>query len=318
MAIKKTIKRILFITLWLSIGAGMFFLMAAAISKKNKQRFRDYTIEIKGEEPHLFIDKSAVEGMLKTSTAGIKGELMAAFNLKGVEATLEKNQWVRDAELYFDNQDILHVMVTEKKPLARIFTLKGDSYYIDDKGALMPLSDRGSARVPVFTGLPERAAKSSVSDSLLLAQTKNMALYILQDSFWMSQVAQINVTANREFEMIPLLGDQLIRLGDGNDIEAKFKRLMIFYKQVLSKTGMSKYKLIDVQYNGQVIASKGGGPHVDSLLLRHNVEDLIRASRNAETDTAIKVLPKPLAPLQTDPDIAIDTPTHNIKILNNN
>ena len=318
MAIKKTIKRILFITLWLSIGAGMFFLMAAAISKKNKQRFRDYTIVIKGEEPHLFIDKSSVEGMLKISTAGIKGELMAAFNLQGVEAKLEKNQWVRDAELYFDNQDVLHVTVTEKAPLARVFTIKGDSYYIDEKGAFMPLSDRGSARVPVFTGVPDRVSKPTVQDSLLLDQTKNMALYILKDSFWMSQIAQVNITANREFELIPLLGDQLIRVGDGNDIEAKFKRLMIFYKQVLSKTGMSKYKLIDVQYNGQVIASKGGNPHVDSLLLRHNVEDLIRASHNAETDTAIKVLPKPLAPLHADPEIAIDTPTHNIKILNNN
>ena len=123
----------------------MFFLMAAAISKKNKQRFRDYTIEIKGEEPHLFIDKNGVEAMLKTSTAGIKGELMAAFNLQGVEATLEKNQWVRDAELYFDNQDVLHVTVTEKKPLARIFTLKGDSYYIDENGALMPLTTTKAA-----------------------------------------------------------------------------------------------------------------------------------------------------------------------------
>jgi len=317
-AIKKTIKRILFITLWLSIGAGMFFLMAAAISKKNKQRFRDYTIVIKGEEPHLFIDKDSVEGMLKSSTAGIKGELMAAFNLRGVEAKIKKNQWVRDAELYFDNQDVLHVTVIEKTPLARIFTVKGDSYYIDEKGAFTPLSNRGSARVPVFTGVPDRVGKPTVKDSILLDQTKNLALYILKDSFWMSQIAQVNVTVNHEFELIPLLGDQLILIGDGTEIDAKFKRLMIFYKQVLSKTGMSKYKLIDVRYNGQVIASKGGSPHVDSLLLRHNVEDLIRASHNAETDTAIKVLPKPLAPLHADPEIAIDTPTHNIKILNNN
>jgi cell division protein FtsQ len=319
-AINRTIKRILFISFWLLVGAGMFFLMAAAISKKNKERFREYTIAVKGNDPHLFVDKQMVEGLLKTSTAGIKGELMAAFNLRGVEAKLEKQVWIRDAELFFDNQEVLHVTITEKTPIARIFSTNGDSYYLDELGLPMPLSEKGSAKVPVFTGIPVLAKKLTITDSVLLDQTKNMALFILKDSFWMSQITQVNLTKDGQFEMIPLLGDQVIRMGDGQDIEAKFKRLWIFYQQVLSKTGMNKYKLIDVQYKDQVVASRTGGPHVDSLLLKHNVDDLIRASKNAENDTVIKRMPIPSAPLLPDPDveIPIDTPTHKIKISNNN
>lgn len=44
---------------------------------------------------------------------------------------------------------------------------------------------------------------------------------------------------------------------------------MVFYKQVLSKTGFDKYKVIDVQYKGQVVASKyAGNAKVDSVQLR--------------------------------------------------
>jgi cell division protein FtsQ len=317
-ALNRTIKKILFISFWLLVGAGMFFLMAAAISKKNKERFREYTITVKGSEPHLFVDNQLIEELLKTSTAGIKGELMAAFNLRGVEAKLEKQVWIRDAELFFDNQEVLHVTITEKTPVARIFATNGDSYYLDEVGQPMPLSSKGSAKVPVFTGVPVLSKKVSAADSILLDQSKNLALYILRDSFWMSQITQVNLTSSGEFEMIPLLGDQVIRMGNGENIEAKFKRLWIFYQQVLSKTGMSKYKMIDVQYENQIVASRTGGPHVDSLLLKHNVDDLLRASKNAENDTVIRVMPVSTAPLMPDPDIAIDTPTHKIKISNNN
>ncbi|MBL0131954.1 MAG: hypothetical protein IPP43_13305 [Chitinophagaceae bacterium] len=34
---------------------------------------------------------------------------------------MEKNTWIEEAELYFDNRDVMHVTVTEKEPVARVF-----------------------------------------------------------------------------------------------------------------------------------------------------------------------------------------------------
>ncbi len=59
--------------------------------------------------------------------------------------------------------------------------------------------------------------------------------------------------------MIPLIGNQVIEFGDGNDYVEKFRRLFIFYKEVC-KTGFEKYSRIDVQYAGQVIGTRRGGP----------------------------------------------------------
>ena len=50
----------------------------------------------------------------------------------------------------------------------------------------LPLSDRLSARVPVFTGFPDKKVYSA-KDSLLLTDVKNIATYIKNDPFWMAR-----------------------------------------------------------------------------------------------------------------------------------
>ena len=72
----------------------------------------------------------------------------------------------------------------------------------------------------------------------------------------MAQVAQIDITPERNFEMIPVVGNHTVILGDGENMEQKFHRLFVFYKNVLSQTGFDKYKAINVQYAGQVVGVK--------------------------------------------------------------
>ncbi len=307
---KTTIKKILFITVWLCIGGGMFTLLMAAITKKNRGLCKDYSITIKGGEQNLFIDEKDVEQLLKKATNGsIKGEPVASFNLHDLEHALENNTWISKAELYFDNQDVLHVTIEEREPVARIFTTAGNSFYIDSIGSSMPLSEKLSARVPVFTGFPAKK-KLNISDSLLLNDVKTIGNYIMKEPFWMSQVAQIDITADKTFEMVPLVGNHLVKLGNGENIAAKFNRLMVFYKQVMSKTGFDKYKLIDVQYKGQVVASRyAGDPKVDSVQLRKNVEKLLRQSVESENDTIVRVL-LPIVKLEKD---STDTPDPSLQ-----
>ena len=269
----------------------MVTLLLAAISNKNKRQCKDYHILIKGAHSNFFIDQKDVEQLLMSSTrSNIKGELVASFNLHMLEQVLEHNTWIDEAELYFDNRDILHVTVTEKEPVARIFTTEGNSFYIDSAGLKLPLSDKMSARVPVFTSFPDKKILSS-KDSLLLNDVKVTANFIVNDPFWMSQVAQIDITAGRNFEMIPVIGNHLVKLGNGENIAQKFRRLMVFYKQVLSKTGFEKFKVIDVQYKGQVLASNyTGDSKVDSVRLRKNVEKLLQQVKNDQDDTEKSVI----------------------------
>lgn len=301
---KSTIRKVLFVALWLCIGGAMFTLLMAAISKRNKGLCNNYSITIKGVRTNYFIDKKDVEQLLKKTAKGdIKGQLVSDINLHELERMLESNTWISDAELYFDNKDVLHVAITEKEPIARLFSTDGNSFYIDKAGERMPLSEKLSARVPVFTGFPGKK-KLSAADSVLLRNVTAVANYIFTDSFWLAQVAQIDITPERNFEMIPVVGNHIVKMGQGENIEKQFNRLMIFYKQVLSKTGFDKYKIIDVQYTDQVVASRyAGNAKIDSVQLRRNVERLLQQSREAESDTVVKVLPV-IQPILTDDDMS--------------
>jgi cell division protein FtsQ len=289
---KVAIRKVLFISVWLTIGAGMLTLLIAAIGKKNHGLCRDYSITIKSRQNNFsagccaFIDEKDIQKLLIAAMNGnIKGQQVSLFHLHQLEQLLEDNDWVNDAEFYFDNHDVLHISITEKEPIARIFTNTGNSFYIDSIGRKMPLSDKMSARVPVFTGFPERKIMTA-KDSLLLNDVTTAAKFIYNDPFWMAQAAQIDITPEKTFEMIPVVGNHIIKLGNGENIDQKLHRLFIFYKQVLSKTGFDKYKVIDVQYAGQVIGSKQpGNTKVDIVQLRKNVEKLLQEAMDAQTDT---------------------------------
>ncbi len=284
---KSTIRKILFISVWVLIGAGMVTLLAAAMRRQHNDRCKDFEVVIAGKQDVIFADLSEVTGMLKKAAKGdVKGQLIASLNLRNMEALLEKNAWIRTAVLYIDNKNVLHVKVQEREPVARVFTNSGSSFYIDSTGARLPLSDKLTARLTVFTGFPDRS-KLTAKDSVLLNDVRTTALFIWNDPFWKAQVAQLDITDDGKFEMIPLVGDHVVRLGNGEDIAAKFHRLYVFYSTVLNQAGFEKYKVIDVQYKGQVVGVKDRAKAaVDSVQVRRNIEQMLQQAARQDDENA--------------------------------
>ena len=291
--IKQTIQKIILAAFWLAIGGGISVLLVAAIGRKNRETCKDYIIRIKGKQENLFIDQKDVMQLVAAATKGkLKEERIASIDLQGIEEFLENDPWIEDAQLYFDNRDVLHISVREREPIARIFSTAGNSFYIDKNAIRIPLSNKLSARVPVFTNFPEKKALTS-KDSSLLTDVKNTAEFILNDPFWMVQTSQIDIVQQHNFELIPTIGNHLVRLGNGENIEKKFHRLFVFYTQVLTKTGFDKYSLLDVEYAGQVIGTRRGTTSMaDTAQLRLNIEKLLDQSRQVQVDTAIIANPK--------------------------
>ena len=295
---KATIRKILFVMLWVCIGGGMLSLLIAAIGKKNREDCTNYTIAIKGAEENYFIDADDINKLIKSGAGSeIKGKKISEINLKKLEQLLRSNVWIRKAEMWFDNRNVLHVEVYEREPIARIFTTAGNTFYIDSTERKLPLSDKLSARVPVFTGFIDKKVYSA-KDSLLLTDIKNIATYIKNDPFWMRQVAQIDITPERNFELSPVVGNHLIKLGNGKDLGKKFNRLMIFYKQVLAQKGFDAYSIIDVQYSGQVVGTKRGSDKnkVDTVMLKRRVDEMLKQmQKQYDSVAALKpIIEKPI------------------------
>lgn len=293
--------------LWLIIGSGVLVLLVAAIKSRNHQSCQGYEIDIVGGGEQWFIDKKEIVQILSGNGAyALKGRALNLFDLRKLEEKLENNVWIQDAELFFDNNEVLQVKIVEREPVARIFTAGGNSFYIDSMGERLPLSEKLSARVPVFTGYPSEKPKFQKEDSALVRQVREVSKYVLRDPFWMAQIAQVDITPDKKFEMIPTIGNHVIEFGNGNDYEKKFKRLFQFYRQVLSKTGMNRYERINVQFSRQVIGIKGNATHrVDSLQAARNVTALIAANQSAQQQQATQG--PGAVPLKTVTDAAATT-----------
>ena len=289
---KVAIRKILLVTFWVCIGAGMLTLLVAAIGKKNRETCSNYVISVKGDTENYFIDTDDIFGLLKSGiNAEIVGKKTADINLRQLEQLLRDNVWIQNAELWFDNQNVLHAEVTERKPVARIFTTTGNSFFIDSSLMIMPPSDKLISGVPMFTGFTDRKVYSA-KDSSLLKEINKLAQFISSNPFWLSQVAQVDITgdgnpASVGFELSPVIGNHLIKIGNSNDLEKKFNRLMIFYKQVLAQKGFDAYSVVDVQYAGQVVAAKRGTQKnkVDEVALRKNIEKLLKEVQQQQNDT---------------------------------
>jgi cell division protein FtsQ len=279
MTAKKLIKKIVFFVAVVVIGGGMVTLLIAANHKQQGHVCREVQITIKGDGEQFFIDKDDILKQLKAAAKGpVVSQPMGRVNLAKLELSLEKGLWIRDAQLYFDSREVLHVVVTEREPVARIFTKNGMSFYIDSSGQQMPLLQKETARVLVVTNFTG-AKKYNRSDSAMAADVKKIANAINNDDFWIEQIGQLDITPNGMYEAIPIIGNHTIRFGTADNIENKLSKLFIFYKQVLSKTGFDKYETIDLQYEGQVIGIlPGQASAIDSVQLQKNISDLLLKS----------------------------------------
>ncbi len=253
---KRKIRRFLVATLWFGFGVGLLIFLLAAIRKRDDKVCKGLNVAIVNQGTHLFADKSDIRGMIKYMNVPVEGAPVSEIDLRAMEAELEKNAWIKNAELFFDNNEVLQVRVTEREPIARIFTNAGRSYYIDEELVRLPLSSRFSARVPVFTGCPLDKTKWNGEDSTVLLQIKRVSDFVSNHEFWMAQVAQVDYAAANRFEIIPTVGDHKVVLGEAADLETKFNKLYIFYKEVLAKTGWNQYATIDIRFKEQVVAIK--------------------------------------------------------------
>ncbi|HWB92526.1 MAG TPA: hypothetical protein VG605_11765 [Puia sp.] len=299
MAARISIRKVLTAFFWCIVGAGGVVLLVAAIRYRNSNVCKGFHIGIKSAEAdgRIFIDKKGISDLLTSAGAGRgQGKPIQSFDLHRLETTLKRNVWIRDAQLFFDNNGILQVRISEREPAARIFTRDGKSFYIDSSGIELPLQEKYAAHLPVFTGYPAPKIRTSGADSLLTSGILQLSSFIRRDSFWMAQIAQIDITPGKTFELEPEIGDHRITFGDGSDIAPKFHRLFLFYKEVLSKVGMDKYERIDVSYDGQIVGTKKGSSQsrYDSLQGLDNIRQMIRSAQQLQPDTLRQQNVRPL------------------------
>ena len=175
------------------------------------------------------------------------GRPMDEVSCEAIEDTLSRMSFVLQCECYKTVSDKVCIDITCRTPILRIMTDGGSNFYIDRDGAVVD-------RLPQPVYLP--IATGQVSKEFASNELCELASYLQHHHFWNSQIEQICVKSDNEVELIPRVGDHIIRFGKVENVKYKFGKLKAFYEKGLPQMGWNRYSVIDVSYGNQVIGIK--------------------------------------------------------------
>jgi cell division protein FtsQ len=234
---------------------GLFALIGFAEKKQSNKICKNVQVHIEDVYATYFIDENDVLGLLThNGTERIIGASFKNIDLKNLELRLKTNKFIRSCQVYTDLKGELNVEIQQCRPIARIIQRNAPDAYISEEGTILPISDRFTARVVLVEGAG--TARLLEENSLTKEERKafvEFLRYIDEEKFWKAQIAHITVDRSGAITMYPQVGKQVIEFGTAVDIEQKFNKLKIFYKQILPVKGWNRYKRVNLAYQNQII-----------------------------------------------------------------
>ena len=167
------------------------------------------------------------------------------IDLNRLETALNSNPMIKKAEVYMSVNGVLSANIEQRRPIARVHA--NTSYYVDDQGVYMPLSDNYSARVPLVTGDVKKNDLNTIS---------KIAKVIDEDLFLKQHVIEIHQGQSNSINLKMRTFDFTLELGDLNNLKKKLSNFKAFYKKAQKDNKLDVYSHINLKFDSQVICTK--------------------------------------------------------------
>ncbi len=247
--------------------AGLMFMWGFAANQNTQLPCIGPDINIASRTNNYFLQKERVMEMLTENFDTLHGQLVSKELMQEVHRAIDEIPIVENVKIYRTIKGRLGADIQLRDPLVRIINNDNESFYMDKKGFLFPLSPEYTARVMVATGdigmryAPQKDV-SQIDDAeftaaeVIMKELHTLALYIRQDAFLNAFIDHIAVLPDGRFELIPKNGAHTIAFGRAENMEDKFRKLKTFYFNALVAKGWHYYRNINIEYKDQVICSK--------------------------------------------------------------
>lgn len=200
------------------------------------------------------VQKEALLSLLLTNTSQpIIATPLQELDMQAIENTVKTHNFVREGIAYKSWQGLLKIAVLPRRPIARVFDSDQQSQYIDEDGTLLPLSDQHTARVLLVELEKWPKGKNNLREHTDGAALLTLFSYIDQDPFWRAQVSYLHVDAKGKVTMTTQVSKQRIEFGRPENIEKKFAKLKLFYKQIIPCKGWNTYKRVNLEFDNQIV-----------------------------------------------------------------
>lgn len=200
----------------------------------------------KGDTPG-FLTSRDVKNILVAQKLYPLGQNLLDVNTRNIEDYLKSNTLIENAECYQTLKGKIFINLAQRQPVLRIKSINGDDYYLDCKGKIISDISYSSNQIVASGYISQRYAKKYLT---------GIGRIFVKNSFWNSEIEQINVLKDGSVELVPRVGNHIVYLGEPFNIERKLKRLYDFYVYGLNKIGWNKYQYINLEFDNQIICRK--------------------------------------------------------------
>jgi cell division protein FtsQ len=243
----------------IKIGAAILVVLLLIGFTERRQAnvsIQDISIRMDNINENHFLDESDVQNLMQLSKENLKGSSVDRVSLKNIESKIKSDPFIRNADLYSDLKGNVVARVELRRPIARIVRKDGPDGYIAEDGTMMPTSDRFTPRVVLISGgyAKKLLLQNNVNQTEEGKQLIELINHIREDDFWSAQIAQMDIDGKMNITIYPQVGDEHIEFGKPDRQEEKFRKLMIYYKEILPRVGWNKYNRVSLQYEGQIVA----------------------------------------------------------------
>ena len=242
------IRRILLTIVLLLVSAYLIVAVTAFNRKPKAAVCSDLELVIKDTVYAGFITKKEVLSMLRKEKLDPVGRDLDEVRTDRLEEVLSAHPLIDRVECYKTPSGKVCTEVSQRIPIMRVMSSRGNNYYLDNKGTIMPPGAKCVAHVPLATGHIEK--------SFAMEKLYKFGVFLQKNSFWNAQIEQIHVLPGKNIELVPRVGDHLIYLGKIAGFEKKLKRVKAFYERGLNQVGWNKYSRISVEFDNQIICTK--------------------------------------------------------------
>ena len=208
-----------------------------------------------------FLSAEEIKAILEKDKLYPLNRQLSSIEPRKIEEALKVGPFVDTAQCYITENGHINVRISQRMPIIRIKNNKGEDYYLDDNGGILPNSKYTSDLIIATGDISKWFAHFAITP---------MAKAINKSEFWLNQIEQINVRPDRGIELVPRVGNHIIFIGylpirrnkAANDkgidefVTKKLERTEKFYRYGLSQAGWNKYSYIDVEFDNQIICKR--------------------------------------------------------------
>jgi cell division protein FtsQ len=253
--------------LFLIVTVAYLFLVFGFTGEKNKEVLcKELKITLADSVNSGFYKKADIEKIVLGSNSKVLGYPLYEINTREIESRLMKEPYLQSAEIYYDVEGSLYIKIRQRKPVIRIITYVGHTYYLDKEGYILPAHGDFVPHILVANGyFSEDNALKNVLNIQDIADKKKysewydaleLANFINNDEFWNAQIVQLYMNKDQDLELIPRVGAHQIILGSSENYKEKFTKLKTLYREGLKYQGWNNYEKINLKYTNQVICTK--------------------------------------------------------------